>query len=137
MSLADIIVEEYTGSLPSEREIRDFEDANEVAQRYQKAKTFIIKKGLERFTVEEQKEILSEISYIMDYSMGFQSFVAQKKLTDIVPGISTITNLPDKLKIFFGFEFENIPLLMNNESHYTLHEDIMNRIINWRLLKGK
>jgi len=88
--------------LDDKKELKNYEEAQESAKKYIRAKIAVIKKGLERFTTEEQKELLSEISYMIDFSRGFQTFVASRALPDLIPGISTTKDLPDTLKIFLG-----------------------------------
>jgi len=137
MNTIDMIFKACRVPFDDKKEPKNYEEVKEFAKKYHKAKDTVIRAGLERFSTEEQKEILSEISYIIDFSKGFQAFLAAKEFTDIVPGLSTIENLPDKLKLFFGIDYEDLPLLINFEDQFTLHKEIKEKIISWRLWKGK
>jgi len=135
--IIDLIFKACCMPLFNKKELSTYEETKESAKKYAEAKEAVIKKGLERFSTEEQKEILSEIYYMLDSSIGFQAFAASKEFPDIVPGISTIKDLPDKFKLFFGLDYEDLPLLLSFDDNFKLYKDIKGKIISWRLLRGK
>ena len=96
----------------------------------------LIEIGEEMFSVDEQKEIISELSYLMDFSRGYKNFLSLSTLSDLVPGVSTLSSLPYDLRVLFGLPYKDLPLLINSEEEY-VEKEVVERIITWRLLKGK